>query len=147
MAKIKAVNLINVPESIIVNDDFNDVTVKTSIEFHEIDVKLQMEYYLYVFIYDIHGRMDVPVLVSNWDESTIYSLTEDRKDDFLGKVKTKVIASSLKADVVSEIKLKLGVLKSHSSYYTKKLETFAVLVPAITTVGKWSKPYSAKLEF
>ena len=147
MAKISSVELINVPETIIVGDNINDITVKTTVVFHDIDLKLQMEYMLYLYVYEVHGKIDVPVLVSNWDESAVYSLTEDRKDDFLGELKVKVNASSKSEEIISDIKLKLGLLYTCSSHYTKKLETFAVLVPAVTTIGKWSKPYSANLEF
>ena len=71
MAKISSVELINVPETIIVGDNINDITVKTTVEFHDIDLKLEMEYILYLYVYDIHGKIDIPVLVSNWDESAL----------------------------------------------------------------------------
>ena len=49
MAKISSVELINVPETIIVGDNINDITVKTTVEFHDIDLKLEMEYILYLY--------------------------------------------------------------------------------------------------
>lgn len=148
MAKIKDVSLVNVPEKIIVGDDQSDLTVLVDIEFHDIDLKLEMEYMLYILVYDVHGKIDIPILLTNWDESAIFPLAiEDRTDDFLGTYKTKLIAKEKSLIFKKDITLKLGVLGNRSSHYTKKLDTLAFLVPAISRASKWSDAYSTNIEF
>ena len=67
MAKILSVDLLKIPKFIHVGDDVNDLTVVTKIRFHPLDIKLEMEYCLHVFIYDIHGEVDAPLVIPNWD--------------------------------------------------------------------------------
>ena len=38
MAKILSVGLLSIPEVIIINDNHNDFTVVTEIEFHDLDI-------------------------------------------------------------------------------------------------------------
>lgn len=148
MAKITEVKLINIPEIIIVGDDKSDLTVEVKIEFHDIDIKLEMEYMLYIIIYDVHGKLDIPILLTNWDESNMIPVAfEDSSDDFLGTYKTKVKATEKLINFKKDITLKLGVLNVLKTHQTKKLEALSFLVPAISRASKWSKPYSAKLEF
>ena len=148
MAKIIDVSLINVPETIIIGDNHSDLTAVAKIEFHDLDVKLNMEYILYFFIYDVHGKLDVPVMVKNWDESMLFAMNvEDSSDDFLGLNKQLIVVKEKSVEIKTDITLKLGVLDRQKTHYTKKLEAFAVLVPAIGIASKWSKAYSANIDF
>lgn len=148
MAKILSVDMESVPEFINVGDDINDLTVLVNIEFHPLDILMKMEYQLCVFIYDIHGEVDVPVIIGNWDDSYILGVAQSSKDDFLGK-KIVLITANEKGN--SEIKipiaLKLGNLTKKSSSHSRKLEVFATMIPAVGRVSKWSEPFESHLYF
>ena len=81
MAKILSVKLLSIPEVIIVNDNHNDFTVVVEVEFHNLDIQLKMEYCLHLFLYDIHGVVDAPLVLPNWDESKVLSISSDRQDE------------------------------------------------------------------
>lgn len=147
MAKILSVSLESVPDVIVVNDNDNDFTVITEVEFHELDIQLKMEYCLHLFVYDVHGEVDAPLVLPNWDESKVLSISLDRKDDYLGFATYTIIASQKTETISIPMRLKLGKLSNLSSHFTKKLEVFATIAPAIGRASKWSKPYSANLEF
>lgn len=148
MAKITKVQLKSIPKTINVGDYINDITVIVDLEFHELDVSLKMEYLMYVYVYDIHGNMDVPVIISNWDDSKVISVSEDgRKDDFLGK---KVVAVSTTGEHTTfevPMALKLGHLSGYSSSVSRKFEVLATLIPATGRVSKWSQPFESELLF
>ena len=146
MAKIKSVSLKSIPETINVGDNISDIIIQTHIDFHPLDVSLNMEYMLYLFVYDVHGKPNLPVILSNWDESVFLEMQLDGKDDLLGR---KVVAVSANSNSVIEtpIALKLGNLKGSQSYYNRKLEVFATLIPAISKASKWSEPFKADLVF
>ena len=63
MAKILSVKLLSIPEVIIVNDNENDFTVVVEVEFHNLDIQLQMEYCLHLFLYDVRGLVDAPLVL------------------------------------------------------------------------------------
>ena len=147
MAKIVSVNLQSIPEVIIVNDNHNDFTVIIDIEFHDLEIKLEMEYCLHLFVYDIHGEVDVPLVMPNWDESEVLSISLDRKDDYLGSAKHKIIAVNKKETLTVPMRLKLGLRTQTSSHYSKKLEVFATIAPAIGRASKWSLPFESRIEF
>lgn len=148
MAKINSVSLAYFPKEIYVGDDQSDITVVTEIEFHRLDIKLEMEYLLHLFVYDIHGTVDTPVIIGNWDESKVITVTDRWKDDFLGTTNVPVKAVN---DVVITIEtpmvLHLGKLIATSSHHSKKLEIFATIIPAIGRASKWSKPFEADIIF
>jgi len=147
MAKILSVSLESVPDVIVVNDNDNDFTVITEVEFHRLDIQLKMEYCLHLFVYDVHGEVDAPLVLPNWDESKVLSISLDRKDDYLGFATHTIIATQKIETITIPMRLKLGKISSLSSHFTKKLEVFATVAPAIGRASKWSKPYSANLEF
>ncbi|MEZ4793315.1 MAG: hypothetical protein R2783_07600 [Gelidibacter sp.] len=148
MAKVIDVNITNVPDVIIIGDNISDLTVVVNIEFHKLDIKLEMEYMLYFFVYDVHGKLDIPVMLTNWNDSMLFPVAmENDSDDFLGLHKINVIAKQEILEIKTNMTLKLGMLDRQKSHYTKKLEAFAVLVPAIGIAAKWSKPYSSKIDY
>lgn len=147
MAKIESVSLQQIPETIDVGDNVSDITIVTQIVFHPLDLSLQMEYILYLFVYDIHGNPDVPILLSNWDESSFYGMRLDGKDDLLGKKKVSIKATKEKSKIETPIALKLGDLYESQSYHKRKLEVFASLIPAIGTSSKWSEPFESNIVF
>ena len=66
------------------NNIINTLKVITEIVFHQRDVKLEMEYQLYLYVYDIHGKEDISILISNWDHSKIHRISKEHQiDDFL----------------------------------------------------------------
>ncbi len=146
MAKINAVRLKSIPDIINVGDDINDILVIVDIEFHQLDVSSAMEYLLHIFVYDIHGSMDVPVIISNWDDSIVLGVSEDgRKDDFLGKKSITVKANSVTESLELPMALQLGRASYQNSHVSKKFEVFATLIPAVSRVSKWSEPFEARL--
>lgn len=147
MAKILSVKFVSIPEVIVVNDNNNDFTILVAIEFHDIDLQLKMEYCLHLFVYEIHGELDAPLMVSNWDESKVIPISKDRKDEYLGK-KTKLITVTSKNEVFEvPMTLKLGKLTNRSSHFLKKTAIFATLAPAIGRASKWSLPFESRIEF
>ena len=148
MAKIMSVSLLSIPDVINVGDDISDITVQTKIEFHTLDMAMKMEYLLYVFVYDIHGSVDVPVIIGNWDDTNVFGVGDKWKDDFLGKkVITVNCNENQMVEVNTPIALHLGKLTKSSSHHSKKLEVFATLIPAIGRASKWSEPFEADIIF
>lgn len=148
MAKIEEVKLKSIPKTINAGDDINDITIIIQVAYHPLDVSLKMEYLLHLFVYDIHGKMDVPVIVSNWDDSTVLSVSEDgRKDDFLGKETLTIKAEDGHTNFEIPMALKLGHLSGHHSSVSRKFEVFATLIPAVSRVSKWSEPFESELLF
>jgi hypothetical protein len=146
MAKILSVELLSIPDVINVSDNVNDITVVTTIHFHEQDIKQNMEYCLHLFVYDIHGNVDLPLVLPNWDESSIVSITSDRKDDFLGQAQVLITASKKETIIKTPMALHLGKLNKEKTYFTRKLEVFATAAPIIGRVSKWSLPFEAQIE-
>ena len=147
MAKILHVDLLSVPDVIHAGDNINDITVITKINFHPLDIKLEMEYCLHVFVFDIHGDVDPPLVLPNWDESKILSITLSRRDDYLG-VSSKIIkATSVETEIEIPIAIKLGKLKKGTTYFSRKLEVFATIAPAVGRASKWSGPFEAEIVF
>ena len=147
MSKILSVRLLSVPEVILVNDNVNDLTVVVELEFHDLDISLQMEYFLHVFVYDIHGEVDAPLILPNWDESMVIPISMDRKDEYLGVSSHKILVVKKKESIELPIQLKLGKLSKMSSHFSKKLKVFATITPVIARASKWSKPFESKFEF
>ena len=147
MAKILSLELLSIPEVINVSDNVNDITVVTTIQFHEQDIKQKMEYCLHLFVYDIHGNVDIPLILPNWDESSIVSISMDRKDDFLGEAKVMITATENKTIIKTPMALHLGRLNKDMTYFTRKLEVFATAAPIIGRVSKWSKPFEAQITY
>ena len=145
MAKILSVDLQSVPKYINVGDDISDLTVITTIEFHPLDLKLEMEYCLHLFVYDIHGEVDPPLVLPNWDESDVISLAMDREDEFLGMASQKLVATKKDVEVSIPIALKLGDRTANASHFTKKLEVFATIAPAVGRASKWAEPFESRL--
>ncbi|WP_027395092.1 hypothetical protein [Aquimarina latercula] len=145
MAKIKSVELKSIPETINVGDNVNDITVLTTIEFHPLDIKLEMEYCLHIFVYDILGEVDAPMILPNWDESKVVSISLDRKDIFLGEETCILTAEQKETTITTPMALTLGKLDNGSSYHTRKLEVFATVAPAIGRASKWSAPFKTQI--
>ena len=148
MAKINSVSLLSFPDIINVGDDDNDITVVTEIAFHPLDIKMEMEYILHLFVYDIHGAVDTPVILGNWDESNVFGIPVRWKDDFLGTKSVPIKAvENLIIKVETPLVLHLGKLIATSSHHSKKLKVFATIIPATGRASKWSEPFEADLIF
>ena len=147
MAKILSVELDSIPDEIIVSDSLSDITVITSIAFHPIDIKLEMEYSLHLFVYDINGKIDIPIIVNNWDQTAVRGVSIDHKDDFLGTKQVVVKAIEEVLNVRTDLSLKLGKLSSSSSSYKRELRVFATMVPAISRASKWGNPFESVIVY
>ncbi len=147
MAKINEVRLLSIPETINVGDDINDLTVISEIEFHVLDIQLQMEYCLHIFLYDVHGKIDAPLVMPNWNESRVISITSDREDDFLGSSSKIITALSKNVTIEIPLTLKLGNFYKNKAYHSRKLEVFATIAPAIGRASKWSEPFESLILF
>jgi hypothetical protein len=147
MSKIISVRLLSIPEVIVVNDTVNDLTVVVELEFHDLDISLEMEYYIHAFIYDIHGEVDEPLILSNWDESKVIPISLDRKDEYLGVSSQKILVVKKNETIQLPVQLQLGKLSKMSSHFSKKLKVFATITPAIGRASKWSEPFKSKIEF
>jgi len=147
MAKILKVELLSVPKVINIGDDINDITVVTKIQFHPLDIKLEMPYCLHLFVYDIHGDVDAPLVLPNWDESQVLPVTLDRKDDFLGKEVVMLTASEEETTIVTPMALHLGRFNRQMPYTSRKIEVFATMAPVVGRVSKYSEPFSSRLTY
>ena len=148
MAKIINVELISIPEFIEINNDKTDFTVVIDLEFHKLDIELKMEYYLYCFIYDTNGKVDNPLILSNWDDSKVLQILKDRKnDDYLGFEKIIITSNEDKKTITIPMKLILGNVNSNTSFYSKTIKAFSSLIPAIGIASKWSKSHSSTIEY
>lgn len=152
MAKISKVRLQEIPENVVVSDSrANTITVITEIVFHPLDIKLEMEYQLYLFVYDVHGKEDIPVIISNWDNSKIRRIAnEQRKDDFLCKEGFLIKPDNSKNNqlvVEKQMTLNLGKVTKTTSVFTRNFEVFASLIPAISIASARSDVFESKLVF
>ncbi|QHI35795.1 hypothetical protein IMCC3317_11430 [Kordia antarctica] len=149
MAKIESVQLEDIPEEIIIGDDINDINVEVTIKFHALDVALNMEYLLHLFVYDIKGKLDVPVIISNWDDTKVFTINQDgRNDDFLGTESVAVKAQEDTITIDVAMALKLGSLpENHRTYLKRKLEVYAAIIPAIGIASKWSNPFETRVSY
>lgn len=147
MAKILSVTLESIPEEIHLNDALSDLTVLTSIEFHKLDLQFGMEYCLYLYVYDIHGSIDIPVVIPNWDETLINRVTTDRVDDFLGKSSVIIKADKKIMEIRTPMTLRLGNQTRNSSSFSRKLDVFATMIPAIERASRWSAPFATKIVY
>ena len=149
MAKIESVHLQNIPEEIIIGDDINDINVEVIIKFHELDIALNMEYLLHLYVYDIKGNLDVPVTIANWDDTKVFTINQEgRNDDFLGTESVAVKAQEEPLTINVEMALKLGSLpENHRTYLKRKLEVYATIIPAIGIASKWSNPFETRVSY
>ena len=146
MAKILKVTPVKTPEKIVAGSEPVTVTVRTEMEFHPLDIKLKMEYLLFLYAYDVRGKSDVQVLLNNWDESSISAIPQETEDDVLGKVATKIIAEQQTLSLSLDLKLKMGLLDHRKHYEHRNLRIFAELIPAIGQASKWSNILEIDLE-
>lgn len=147
MAKIRTVHIQSLPNFINVGKQIDDITIHTEIEFHPLDVQLSMPYCLHLFVYDIHGESDVPIIVPNWDESTVLGVSLDRKDDYLGQKTVLVTAANEECILDTPMALKLGDFNREKSYTSRKIEVFATLAPVVGRVSKWSEPVFSRIVY
>ncbi|MHA7056967.1 hypothetical protein ACWGOQ_0007085 [Aquimarina sp. M1] len=152
MAKIKQVTLDRIPEYVEVdNRKTNSIIVNTEIEFHPIDISGDMEYLLHVFVYDVHGINDVPVLIANWDDTEISRVVKnDREDDFLCRESRLIKCNEVTKEQVTiktPMSVLLGKLQGNTSVYTRKFKVFATLIPAVYRASKWSETFESHLVF
>lgn len=143
MAKILTVEASEFPEIIEVGTESTIIPVRTEIEFHAMDLRLNMEYVLYLYAYDIRGKIDIPVFLNNWDESSISYIPQETEDDLLGRICEHVSAKSEFQVIESQLKLKLGILNKDKHYDRRHLKIFAELIPAIGVASKWSEAFEA----
>ncbi|GGG48965.1 hypothetical protein [Bizionia arctica] len=143
MAKIISVDLLlNTPDVIDITDNQTDITVTTKLQFHEPDIKGKLDYYLHLFVYDVHSNVDPPVIIANWDESYVIPVETslDHPDDFLGTIAIHIQATEKEMTIETPMTLKLGNIRGSGAYYVRNLEVFATAVPMVSRVSKWSKP-------
>lgn len=147
MAKILKVDLLAIPKVINVSDDVSDITVVTTVQFHALDIQLEMPYCLHIYVYDIRGHVDVPLVLPNWDESQVLALAMDRKDDFLGIEVVMLTATSEEITIKTPMALQLGQFNREMSYTSRKIKVFATMAPIVGRASKYSEPFSARLSY
>ncbi|MGB5436971.1 MAG: hypothetical protein WBM98_13845 [Maribacter sp.] len=147
MAKILSVELKHVPKHIHVGDAVNDIIVLTKIQFHPLDLQLQMPYCLHLFVYDIHGNVDAPLVLPNWDESRVLPVASDRKDDFMGQKNVILTANEAEMTIETPIALSLGKINRDMSYMSRKIEVFATMAPVVGRVSKYSEPFTSMISY
>lgn len=148
MAKITSVTLESLPETINVGDDVSDINVLTTIEFHSFDLKFNMEYALHLYVYDMQGMGDTPIIIPNWDEADVHTFAKDNKyDDFLGSAHILITATEKTLTITSSMLLRLGNISGSMSYHSRSLRVFATIAPAMGRASKWSEPFDADLMF
>lgn len=147
MAKILQVKPINTPKKVLVGSEAIEIHIHTEIEFHALDIKLEMEYLLYLYAYDIRGRTDVQVLINNWDESSISAIPQETEDDILGKTSDKIMATKKNQRIDTTIILKMGTIDKRKHYEHRYLRIFAELIPAIGQASKWSSKLKVGVEY
>jgi|GEM_PF-1200825 len=148
MAKIISVALKAIPQSINVGDSLSDFTVVTKIAYHPKDIEYQMLYGLHLFVYDMQGEGDAPIITPNWDEAVVHTFAKDsRYDDFLGKAYQELEALEPTSSYETKMTCKLGNIKKSASYSSRHLRVFATIAPAIGRASKWSEPFETNLFF
>ena len=147
MAKIIKVCLESIPKEIQVNDKKSDFTVLTDVEFHPLDIKIEMEYILHLFVYDINGIIDIPIIVNNWDETSVKGVSLEHLDDLLGTERIIIKAQAAPLQVACEMSLHLGKLSPSSSAFKRELGVFATIIPAIGRASKWSAPFESLIVY
>ena len=102
---------------------------------------------LCLFIYDVNGKIDIPVIIGNWDQTNIYGISDDRHDHLMGTIKLPITATEPNQILNTSIKLNLGRVLDGDSYFSKKLEVFGTLIPAVGRASNWSKPKEVSIIF
>lgn len=147
MAQINNIEITEQFTEIEIGDKVFSLTVEVDIEFHQLDINLNMEYCLHTMIMEIHGQQDIPIILSNWKKSSVLSINEDnRKDVILANQIIDIKAQKKQLSLTIPFKVKLGSYNNHS-VYNKKLEAYAVLIPAISYCSMHSNPKSVDLLF
>ena len=90
-----------------------------------------MPYCLHVFVYDIHGDVDAPLIFPNWNESIVIPISLDRKDEFLGIKIILLTATQAVMDIVTPLTLKPGKINRDRSPISRKLKVFAAMAPVL----------------
>ena len=147
MAKILSVELKEVPKHIHVGDEINDITVVVKILFHPLDLQLQMPYCLHLFVYDVHGEVDAPLVIPNWDESRVFPVAINRKDDFMGQKELMLTANEAEMTIETPIALSLGKINRDMSYMSRKIEVFATMAPVVGRASKYSEPFTSMISY
>lgn len=145
MAKILKVELVSIPEVIKVFDNIDDITVETTIQFHKQDIDLKMDYCLHLFVFDIQGEEDAPLILPNWDESSIIPISLGLKDDYLGQAKIILTADKSKVVVKTPMALRLVKSEQKGAYFSGKFEVFATIAPIIGRASKWSESFESQV--
>ena len=108
-----------------------------------------MEYCVHLLVYDVHGDVDTPFVLPNWDESQVIPISMSSKDEFLGEDTVFVRANEENKTVTirTKLALKLGKVNTMINHTTRKLEAFATMAPAIGRSSRWSKPIVAQIMY
>ena len=147
MAKLTSIKLGELPDFINVGNDLTEVSIEVTIDFHKIDLQLEMEYMLFLFVYDVNGKIDIPVIIGNWDKTSIYGISDDRHDHLMGTIKLPIKATKSNLVLNTSLELSLGKISDGDSYFSKQIEVFGTLMPAIGRVSNWSKPKEVDIVF
>ena len=135
------------PKTIYVGDNVNDITVVVKVKFHPLDIQLKMPYCLHLFVYDIHGVVDPPLVLPNWDESNVVSFMLDRKDDSLGQEVVMLKAEEEEITVTTPMALSLGRFKKERSLISRKMKVFATIAPVVGRASKFSEPITSRISY
>ena len=106
-----------------------------------------MTYCLHVFVYDIHGDVDAPLILPNWNESIVIPISLDRKDEFLGKKIILFTATQAVMDIVTPMTLKLGKINKDRSPISSKLKVLATMAPVLARESKYSASFSSFISY
>ncbi|UMB52759.1 hypothetical protein MKD41_10470 [Lutibacter sp. A64] len=147
MAKLTSIKLGKLPDSINVGNALTEVSIEVTIDFHKIDLQLEMEYMLFLFVYDINGKIDIPIIIENWDKTEVYGISDDRHDHLMGTIKLPIKATKSKLVLNTSLELNLGKISKGDSYFSKHIEVFGTLIPAIGRASNWSKPKEVGIVF
>ncbi|GGG48960.1 hypothetical protein [Bizionia arctica] len=63
ITKIRDVGILNVLDGRDVAG--NDIPVITKIQFHDLDIQNNMEYCLHLFVYNVYGIVNPPLIITN----------------------------------------------------------------------------------
>lgn len=147
MAKIKATKLEKIPDEVVLGHETQTITVIVELEFHRLDIQFKMQYYVHLFIYDVHGKNELPVIMSNWDDSCMISVSTiaGRSDDYLGKGMAPITAESSYMKIKVPIDIHLGEINPDGAYISRKVEVLATMAPVFARASKWSEPQEVEL--
>ena len=140
MAKITSIKLSSPELNKLVNTDLKRIHLLTCLEFHPLDIQMEMEYQLHLFLFDSDAPLSKLKFLMNWDEADFFE-TSFSKAGIIEHVRVKVSACHAKTSLE-----RIVTLSKKDGLPLNGIRVFGTLVPVISRATTWSNTYLFDLQ-